>query len=408
MRDLANVREGGGSAGGLEAARSETETLERTHPFQWLVRAGFVARGITYGVIGALAAAIAVGAGTMGTSPNQQGALVRIAHTPVGRPAMVVICAGLIAYAVWKLTQGVFGYGPEGGGSVHLGPSQPPHLVLFLDTWDADVTNLASHLEQLNRYQAAVARGHLPPLVAVDEGAVEPSSRALPHLLGELHGPLRYPVGIDSTGRVGDGYRVQDEPWLTLISPSGEFLWYHDVSTGGWPSLARLTEDVRYALAHAPKSNGVTGSAQLSGSPHALAALHEQGGQLLGSALTARLRQLRGYPVVINAWASWCTPCQEEFHLFHSAALRYGRQVAFLGADTDDAAGNARAFLRQHPVSYPSYQTTTSSLSSLATFVGLPTTIFVDRQGNVVDVHTGQYTSEATLEGDIQSFALGR
>jgi hypothetical protein len=115
-----NGREGAGSAEGLEAARSETETLERTQPFQWLVRAGFVARGITYGVIGALAAAIAVGAGTMGTSPNQQGALVLIAHTPVGRPAMVVICAGLIAYAIWKLTQGVFGYGPEGGGGAQL------------------------------------------------------------------------------------------------------------------------------------------------------------------------------------------------------------------------------------------------------------------------------------------------
>ncbi len=115
-----SVREGARSAEGLEAARSETETLERTRPFQWLVRAGFVARGITYGVIGALALAIALGAGTMGTSPNQQGALVLIAHTPVGRPAMVVICAGLIAYAVWKFTQGIFGHGPEGGGSVQL------------------------------------------------------------------------------------------------------------------------------------------------------------------------------------------------------------------------------------------------------------------------------------------------
>jgi hypothetical protein len=85
-----------------------------------MVRAGFVARGITYGVIGGLALAIALGAGTMGTSPNQQGALALIAHSPVGRPAMVVICTGLIAYAVWKFTQAVFGHGPEGGGGVKL------------------------------------------------------------------------------------------------------------------------------------------------------------------------------------------------------------------------------------------------------------------------------------------------
>ena len=75
-----------------------------------------MARGITYGVIGGLAAAIALGAGTTGAAPNQQGALALIARTLVGRPALVVICAGLLAYALWKLTQGVFGRGPEGGG----------------------------------------------------------------------------------------------------------------------------------------------------------------------------------------------------------------------------------------------------------------------------------------------------
>jgi hypothetical protein len=98
------------------AARHRTQRVERTALFRWLVRAGFVARGITYGVIGALALAIALGAGTMGTTPNQQGALALIARTPLGRAALVMICAGLLAYAVWKLTQGLLGWGPEGGG----------------------------------------------------------------------------------------------------------------------------------------------------------------------------------------------------------------------------------------------------------------------------------------------------
>jgi hypothetical protein len=84
------------------------------------VRAGFVARGLTYGVIGALAVSIALGTGRAGAAPNQQGALALIARSPVGRPALVLICAGLLAYALWKLTQGVFGYGPEGGGSREL------------------------------------------------------------------------------------------------------------------------------------------------------------------------------------------------------------------------------------------------------------------------------------------------
>jgi cytochrome c biogenesis protein CcmG/thiol:disulfide interchange protein DsbE len=293
-----------------------------------------------------------------------------------------------------------------GGGTVHLGPGAAPHLLLFFDTWDSEVMNLAAHLDALNRYQSAVARGRLPTLVAVDEGSVEPSASALSRFLRRLPRPLSYPVAIDRSGRVADGYRVQDEPWLELISPTGGFLWYRDVSTAGWPTAASLIKRVRFALAHAPKSN--LGASTMKGSPAALAALHGQAGQLLGGSLNARLRALRGYPIVINAWASWCTPCQQEFPLFASASVRLGRKVAFVGADTDDQAGNARSFLKQHPVSYPSYQTSTASLSSLAAIEGLPTTIFIDRQGKVVDVHTGPYTSLATLESDVESYALGR
>ena len=149
---------------------------------------------------------------------------------------------------------------------------------------------------------------------------------------------------------------------------------------------------------------------ELAGSPPPLAALHQQADQLLGnqSALDARIRALRGYPIVINAWASWCAPCRSEFGLFASASARYGPHVAFLGADTDDSAGDARTFLAQHPVSYPSYETTTAGLSSLAAIQGLPTTIFINPAGKVVYVHTGQYDSQGTLDsGHRQLCAAG-
>ena len=147
-------------------------------------------------------------------------------------------------------------------------------------------------------------------------------------------------------------------------------------------------------------------SADLVRSPQALAGLHHQASQLLGSdsALAARLRSLHGYPVVINAWASWCTPCRAEFPLFASAAARFGRRVAFVGANVDDTTANARAFLAAHPVSYPSYQGSTSSLSWLAQIEGMPTTIFVTRSGKVADVHTGQYETEATLVDDMERY----
>jgi hypothetical protein len=98
----------------------QAEQLENARPVRWLIRTGFIARAITYGVIGALALAMAVGAGTIGATPNQQGALALIARSWLGRAALVVICAGLLAYALWKLAQGIFGRGPEGGGSPEL------------------------------------------------------------------------------------------------------------------------------------------------------------------------------------------------------------------------------------------------------------------------------------------------
>src|SRR5690349_11447900 len=105
------------SAGVARSARRETESIERSKPFRWLVRAGFIARSVTYGVIGGLALAIALGAGTSGAAPNQQGALSLIAREPFGRVALVVISAGLLGYALWKFTQGILGHGPEGAGS---------------------------------------------------------------------------------------------------------------------------------------------------------------------------------------------------------------------------------------------------------------------------------------------------
>ena len=136
-------------------------------------------------------------------------------------------------------------------GTIHLGPSSQPHLFLFFGTWTSEVTNLASQLEALDAYQTAAARDRLPSLIAVDVASVEPSTRALSQFLYRLTHPLSYPVAIDQSGRVADGYRVLDQPWLELVSPNGRFLWYYDVSAAGWPKLSTLVRYVRSALARA-------------------------------------------------------------------------------------------------------------------------------------------------------------
>ena len=301
----------------------------------------------------------------------------------------------------------------SGGGTVTLGPGKP-HLYLFFATWDTQTTTIASELTELNQYQrAAKARG-LPPITAVDEGSVEPSPGALPAFLKTLSQPLKYPVAVDSSGRVADGYGVEGEPWFVLTSPTGQIAWYQEIYTAGWPTLTGLEQAVHGALSHAPvvPTSEADALRELDGSPAPLGALHAQASQLLGGGALAfykRLAKLRGFPVVVNIWASTCTPCQKEFHLFSNASAIFGKEVAFLGADNEDLAGDARVFLRGHQVSYPSYQTQTTQLNLLLTggLEGTPTTVYISPAGKVLYVHVGQYLTQGALDLDIEDYALG-
>ena len=150
--------------------------------------------------------------------------------------------------------------------------------------------------------------------------------------------------------------------------------------------------------------------AALRGSPPSLATLHGQASQLLSggsSAFRARLQALRGQPVVINKWASWCGPCQSEFPVFQRVSVTLGRQVAFLGLDARDQRPAATAFLRRFPVSYPSYEDAAETISdSLQAASYFPQTVYIDRQGRQVYVHAGPYLSEGALTRDIRFYVL--
>ncbi len=131
------------------------------------------------------------------------------------------------------------------GGTVRFGPGSGAHLVLFFDTWDSEVTDLAKQLEALNGYTAVARRRGLPSLVAVDEDKVEPSPGALARFLHRLPHPLRYPVVVDKTGTFADGYRVQDSPYLELVSGSGRIVLQRDIAVKGWPTLPALLAQAR-------------------------------------------------------------------------------------------------------------------------------------------------------------------
>ncbi len=151
-------------------------------------------------------------------------------------------------------------------------------------------------------------------------------------------------------------------------------------------------------------------SARLAGSPPALAALHAQAGRLLdggGPALRRRLTALKGYPVVINKWASWCQPCRDEFPIFQRASVQMGRRVAFMGLDSGDSErSKALAFLRSFLVPYPSFYDSSGQLGELITASPFtPVTVFVAPNGSRYP-HQGPYTSVAKLERDIERYAV--
>ncbi len=151
-------------------------------------------------------------------------------------------------------------------------------------------------------------------------------------------------------------------------------------------------------------------AASTAGLPPALAANVRDADRIVGegeAALQQRLAALRGHPVVLNQWASWCTSCRFEFPFFRSAAARHRERVAFLGLDSRDARANAEDFLREMPVGFPSVFDPDATLAaSFGAGSAWPTTVFLDERGERVHVKIGAYANEQQLEDDIRRHAL--
>jgi cytochrome c biogenesis protein CcmG/thiol:disulfide interchange protein DsbE len=148
----------------------------------------------------------------------------------------------------------------------------------------------------------------------------------------------------------------------------------------------------------------------LTDAPPQLAEIRSQANQLLDGGMDAfnqRIEALKGTPIVVNDWASWCGPCRFEFPFLQSQASKHASDIAFLGVDSDDSSGSAETFLGELPLPYPSYSDPDKSIRQQLHGIGYPATVFYDRSGKVVYTHQGQYRTEDDLAADIQRYALG-
>jgi cytochrome c biogenesis protein CcmG/thiol:disulfide interchange protein DsbE len=107
------------------------------------------------------------------------------------------------------------------------------------------------------------------------------------------------------------------------------------------------------------------------------------------------LSSLRGKVVVLNLWASWCVPCKEEAPLLEAAWKRWrGKDVVFVGIDSEDFRTDARRFMRRYGITYPIVHTGSSSLKERYGATGYPETYFVDRDGRLVSRIPGALNSD--------------
>lgn len=102
-----------------------------------------------------------------------------------------------------------------------------------------------------------------------------------------------------------------------------------------------------------------------------------------------RLSALRGKPIVINFWASWCPPCTDELPYFERLAQTYGDRVVIVTVDWNEQPGVADAYLRRHNIALPVVTDQQSDIYKAYSLFEVPDTIVLDARGNVTYVSVG-------------------
>lgn len=117
-----------------------------------------------------------------------------------------------------------------------------------------------------------------------------------------------------------------------------------------------------------------------------------------------RLRDLRGTPVFIDVWASWCASCREEAPMIARLSRRHAGDIKFVGIDTQDVAGEGRKFVREFGLDFPHLFDPKSKLALRLGVYGVPTMFLIDRRGRIAATLVGKQ-GEQRLDGYLRLLA---
>lgn len=204
--------------------------------------------------------------------------------------------------------------------------------------------------------------------------------------------------------------RVFDSPITLLIVPGGPWITVIAVVLGLGVAAASLHRkphgrSVLFGAAGAYLLVLVVGAALATSFLSAGGAQYERLPDLEVELLSGEKRQLRefDYPVVLNVWATWCTPCKAELPVKLEALQRYGDQFTLLGVNlttTEPGIPAVRSYVEQNGLTYPVVLDREGELAALIGVRGTPTTVIVDRDGEIVRRRFGAMTL-GWLEGGI-------